>query len=328
VKLTSALGSSTAIIALLAFTPAQAQCPPGYWCRQQVEQQMQDQADAQVRAEAEAVARAAEERRQAAPAKRAEVEAERAQAAADAEAERQAAIQEELDKRKAAAEANAEAAAENSPDNDCKKPEVAEQLLEQFNNMPWQMESALYGAKAIDIHHLVTIKHDPVANIIVCHGTWELTVGGTTEGTLTMKPNVAGQMISEWRQEHWQPPIPEIAIPQLPPVVPIAAPAATAPNPPPAPSDSFHRGLADRQDWETWVAGLTGDYQRGVFYWASQRSLPHPGSCSALGGQAAAGCSEAMQKLRLSDVLRKADPDYRRGWNSYQLPSVAQTTPN
>jgi hypothetical protein len=88
---------------------------------------------------------------------------------------------------------------------------------------------------------------------------------------------------------------------------------AEAPVEPP----SFTDGQRDRQSWETWFAAATGDFRKGANWWAGQRSLPHPGSCFALSGDARNGCRAATDQLAASDVRRKADPDYRRGWNSY-----------
>lgn len=116
---------------------------------------------------------------------------------------------------------------------------------------------------------------------------------------------------------------------------PSPSPATVeAPAPQPAPGDTvgslqvpqpapeFQQGLADRRNWETWFAGLTGDYRSGAEYWASHRSLPRPGSCySSSEGQTpgdwVVGCLAAQGQLARSDVRRKAEPEYRRGWNSY-----------
>jgi hypothetical protein len=103
-------------------------------------------------------------------------------------------------------------------------------------------------------------------------------------------------------------------------------PTQAAPIPPtPSPTDSrqssaFLQGQVDRQGWEAWFGSQTGDYRTGANYWASQRSLPHPGSCSAVppstGADWTAGCVAAQQKLASSDVRRKTEPDYRLGWNN------------
>ena len=86
----------------------------------------------------------------------------------------------------------------------------------------------------------------------------------------------------------------------------------------------FDQGLADRRNWEMWFAATDGAYQQGAEFWAGERSRPHPTPCH---GQSAfadsdkatweAGCLAAQSRLEPSDKRRKADPDYRRGWNSY-----------
>lgn len=86
-------------------------------------------------------------------------------------------------------------------------------------------------------------------------------------------------------------------------------------------STIFDEGLADRRAWETWFDGLTGDFQKGAAYWAAHRSLPNPGSCYGPRGERlgdwTAGCIEARNRLRPSDIRRESEPDYRLGWNSF-----------
>ncbi len=80
---------------------------------------------------------------------------------------------------------------------------------------------------------------------------------------------------------------------------------------------AFRQGLADRKAWEDWFAGTSGDYRNGALYWTGQRSTPHPGSCTTLGGDATAGCLAAKVRLDASDARRKREPEYRQGWNSH-----------
>jgi len=108
-------------------------------------------------------------------------------------------------------------------------------------------------------------------------------------------------------------------------------PPITAPRGPEVPaavvgkslSPSFASGAADRNAWETWFRNLNGDVQAGAESWASRRSLRNPGSCEP--SYAAAdvdrqlwieGCRAAQERLAVSDARRKADPEYKRGWNS------------
>ena len=107
--------------------------------------------------------------------------------------------------------------------------------------------------------------------------------------------------------------------PSSAPPAPVAPPpvASLPVSPLTAPTPSFSQGYADRASWELWVAQQSGSYRQGADYWASQRSLPKPGSCATGDPTFSAGCNEAQRRLSLSDVRRKADPEYRRGWNSH-----------
>ena len=78
----------------------------------------------------------------------------------------------------------------------------------------------------------------------------------------------------------------------------------------------FSQGLQDRTGWENWFSSLNGDEHSGAEYWAGQRSLPDPGDCLGT-PDFAKGCNEAKSRLTGPDVLRKSQPDYRAGWNSY-----------
>ena len=71
---------------------------------------------------------------------------------------------------------------------------------------------------------------------------------------------------------------------------------------------------------EKWIAGLTGSYKRGVDWWAEHRSAANPGSCrgrEATSLEFISGCEAARARLAAVDVKRKSDPEYRRGWNTY-----------
>lgn len=103
--------------------------------------------------------------------------------------------------------------------------------------------------------------------------------------------------------------------PSVTPVSPPSAPATTATSAS-GPSPMFQKGMADRASWEGWVSKLTSDYRTGAEYWAGQRSLAHPGSCSGVPAFTA-GCNEAKARLTPTDVLRKTDADYKLGWNTY-----------
>lgn len=243
----------------------------------------------------------------AAQAKAAQAQAEAAQA--QAEAAREAAQAEAEQKARARAMAAAETAAETSPDNVCRKPAVAGLLISNYNGLPWPELPGGMERRVVDIKHLVTITNDPSAQILVCHGVWVHTNGMQIEGTMTMKPNVAGDMIVSWKEEAWSPPV---TVPVVPSPSVTVSPQTAAPA-----SGAFQQGLADREAWETWFSGTSGDYRTGALYWSAQRSLLHPGSCRALGGDAAVGCVAARMRLTPSDARRKRNPTYRQGWNSY-----------
>jgi hypothetical protein len=66
----------------------------------------------------------------------------------------------------------------------------------------------------------------------------------------------------------------------------------------------------------------TGVKRAGAEYWAGQRSLPNPGNCDGT-PDFVKGCREAQARLAGTDLLRKSQPAYRQGWNSY----VASATP-
>ena len=78
----------------------------------------------------------------------------------------------------------------------------------------------------------------------------------------------------------------------------------------------FDHGLRDRAGWENWFTGLSGDFKAGAEYWASQRSLPNPGSCFGT-FEFTQGCNEAKARLTPTDVMRKQTQEYRAGWNAY-----------
>jgi DNA-binding helix-hairpin-helix protein with protein kinase domain len=98
----------------------------------------------------------------------------------------------------------------------------------------------------------------------------------------------------------------------------IGEPQNQSANPPSAPP--FEQGLADRADWQQWVAVLSGDFRTGAEWWAGHRSLKDPGACNgpaaAMNQQFILGCEAAKARLTPKDIKRKSDPDYRRGWNS------------
>ncbi len=84
-------------------------------------------------------------------------------------------------------------------------------------------------------------------------------------------------------------------------------------------SPAYMQGRAERASLEAWFGGMQGDMRAGADSWAGRRSLRVPGTCEAPPGKTpewAVGCNAARQKFLALDVRRKADPEYRRGWNS------------
>jgi hypothetical protein len=96
------------------------------------------------------------------------------------------------------------------------------------------------------------------------------------------------------------------------------------------PVNPFQLGLSDRAELEQWVAGLSGDFRRGVDWWAARRSLPNAGTCAGAPGASPdviSGCEAAKARLTPMDQRRNADPAYRRGWNTYTSPVNTTVAP-
>ncbi len=94
-------------------------------------------------------------------------------------------------------------------------------------------------------------------------------------------------------------------------------------------TDAGDQGRADRAEWETWVSGLGSSQREGAIFWAGQRSLARPGSCTdgrgASRGAWTSGCLEARARLSPIDARRKAAPAYRQGWNSVAADTASST---
>ena len=89
-----------------------------------------------------------------------------------------------------------------------------------------------------------------------------------------------------------------------------------------ADSDQYNRGYQDGIAWRQWTGGLTGDMHAGAGFWAGERSNPNPGSCFQGTPDFQAGCRAAKVRLTTPDILRKAQPDYKAGWNAAFAPDV------
>lgn len=127
------------------------------------------------------------------------------------------------------------------------------------------------------------------------------------------------QLVARAMNFEMAPPTPTLPTPSTPPgyAAPMTPPA---PSPSPNQSQAFSEGLRDRQGWETWFNGLGGAFRDGAEWWASVRSTRPTPVCTAVPGtdraEAIAGCNAARTRLSDPDRRRRAEPDYRGGWNS------------
>jgi hypothetical protein len=103
--------------------------------------------------------------------------------------------------------------------------------------------------------------------------------------------------------------------PYIPPS-PQQPPALVAPQ---NTSRAFQDGAQDRNAWERWFSGLSGEYQRGAEWWSSVRSEDGKSCPDARGNGSrdfVKGCLDAKKFLDRSDARRKKEPNYKIGWNS------------
>jgi len=225
-------------------------------------------------------------------------------------------------------------AAEDSPDNQCKTPDFARKLIEGWNSLKIDVPTiTAYGlgiaeAEAIDIEHLTTTEFDSANSTFKCHGVFVTDRGRRLAGTVAIRPNVAGDPIMSWQADQSQD-LSRYEPPSEPEPDTIAqAPATRKPEQPlsrieETTNGSSASGLADRQRWETWLAGLSGDESDGAKWWAANRNVTHHKDCKGAGVAATdeaawlAGCLNAQQLLTPIDEKRRSDPDYKKGWNSY-----------
>lgn len=87
------------------------------------------------------------------------------------------------------------------------------------------------------------------------------------------------------------------------------------------PSEAFRHGAADRDAWEEWFAGLSGDYRDGAKFWATVRSRSGSGSCfSGRGGISSEYRSGrlAAQKFLVGVDAGRQISEYWCGWNQLQ----------
>jgi hypothetical protein len=111
-------------------------------------------------------------------------------------------------------------------------------------------------------------------------------------------------------------PTPQAVTPALRPetAAPVAAPDQ------PHKSQAYQDGARDRSDWESWFASVTGDEHEGADYWSGVRNTPGDHACTDGKGATSAdfqkGCNEARDKLTPIDARRRAELDYKAGFNA------------
>jgi hypothetical protein len=215
-------------------------------------------------------------------------------------------------------------AAENAPDNQCKTPDVARALMQAWSDFDVFKDQNI---RAVDIEHLTTTAFDPTSSAMSCHGIFVATKGFKIAGTLSIKKNVAGDPIENWVPDSSQDLSAYDAPPAMDPdtlkTITVASNSDAQSVPPNGTTTAaaFSEGLADRQRWELWISGLTGEEKEGALWYAANRNLRGNHDCAAQPKQDdvpwSAGCLTAQQRLTPVDLKRRSDPQYKRGWNSF-----------
>jgi hypothetical protein len=88
-------------------------------------------------------------------------------------------------------------AAEESPENLCKEPATAGQVINYYNSLVRAGNAAF---TAVDIEHLITEQFDLDTKTMSCHGTFVLTNGNRRTGSVLARPNVAGTIIVSFHE--------------------------------------------------------------------------------------------------------------------------------
>lgn len=185
------LFASVALVAFNVSAHAQA-CFTPEACRQQRLAAQQQQAAIAAQQEQQRQAVVAQERRAEAERKAANARAEQAKRQAEAEAAEAKRRAEEAESRRAAAQL----AAETAPDNYCRDRQFAREIMKTFNDLGKNR-----GFEAIDIEHVTTTSFDATEHSVSCHGDFMLASGRRLTGTLSIQPNVAGDMLTRWRAD-------------------------------------------------------------------------------------------------------------------------------
>ena len=83
-------------------------------------------------------------------------------------------------------------------------------------------------------------------------------------------------------------------------------------------SPIFLAGRRARMEYETWFNSVSGDVRAGAEWWAGVRSRAQRSRLTCETGTPlwVVGCKQAQTALSRSDNRRRAEPDFRAGWNS------------
>jgi hypothetical protein len=123
-------------------------------------------------------------------------------------------------------------------------------------------------------------------------------------------------VVAPQRQADYQPGTPLIT--GTKPTAEASPPSGTADQPTTGTSVSFDQGLADRRAYEAWFGGLNADAKQGALFWATNRNRAAQGvGCDGPNLSWSETCRQAQVRLGAADRRRRAEPEYRAGWNSY-----------
>lgn len=83
-------------------------------------------------------------------------------------------------------------------------------------------------------------------------------------------------------------------------------------------SPAFLAGRRARMEYEAWFNSVSGDARAGAEWWAGVRSRAQRDHLTCETGTPlwVVGCKQARTMLAPSDSRRRAEPDFRAGWNS------------
>jgi hypothetical protein len=88
---------------------------------------------------------------------------------------------------------------EESPDNTCKSPDIARLVLAGFNRLG-RSHYGYNSRRAVDITHMRTLYYKDYTDM-ACHGSFQLTTGASVTGTMVFRPNIANDLMFEWKAD-------------------------------------------------------------------------------------------------------------------------------